>query len=156
MNNLLQYLAFAILLFIAVGSIQAQTAEIQRAGDTFYKFLPDGAIHRSDDMQKTWKQILAPVHQASTTMEVVTASNELSVVPNPSTGSVTIKGEVLHSFPDRVSLVHLDGRIEEIPMAHMAWSYGSVFLDLSTYSGGVYTVVMTVGEHSYSTKVLRK
>lgn len=156
MKNPLRILAVLLPLVVAAGTIQAQTVEIQRAGDTFYKFLPDGAIHRSDDMQKTWKQILAPVHQASTTMEVVSASDELSVVPNPSTGSVTIKGRVLQSFPDRISVVHLDGRIEELPMSRLAWSNGSIFLDLSNYSVGVYTVVMTVGEHSYSTKVLRK
>lgn len=156
MKNLLRILAVLLPLTLAAGNLQAQTIEIQRAGDTFYKFLPDGAIHRSDDMQKTWKQILAPATRLTTTMEIVSKPDELTVVPNPSTGTVTIKGSVLQSFPTRVDIVHLDGRVEELPMSRMAWTIGGIFLDLSNYSGGIYTVVLTVGEHSYSTKVLRK
>lgn len=156
MKTLLR-LTFAITVFVlAVPNLQAQAPPIQRAGDTFYRFDNDGAIYRSVDMQKTWKQILAPVTKFTTTMEIVSKSDQLSVVPNPSVGTVSIKGAALQSFPTRVDIVHIDGRIDAVPSSAFAWSVGNLMIDLSTYSSGLYTVVLTIGEQSYSTKVLRK
>lgn len=156
MKTILRLFYSLLVLVLAASNLQAQAPDIQRAGDTFYKFENDGAIYRSDDFKITWKQILAPVTKFKTTMEIVSKPSQLNVVPNPSTGTVSIKGIVLESFPTRVDIIHLDGRMEEIPVSRMAWTVGSIMIDLSTYSGGVYTVVLTIGGQSYSTKVLRK